>query len=174
MSQSSHPRCRFGSTNCQSFTEPLAVSHITYFVVLFWLCLLLQVAQGAVATAQRVAAHFKTLSNRQVLKSYVLSGCSLNWLNEIDFDWICRFTLSSQKPLFAALILITLAAVLPAVLVLWVKALDAGAINLFNLLNFFSHLSSLTSSAFQSFAFYIFLISQHLYICTSLISHPAS
>ena len=70
--------------------------------------------------------------------------------------------------MFAALILITLAAVLPAVLVLWVKALGAGAIKLFNLLKFFSHLSSfvfcisssLTSSAFPSFAFYIFLISQ--------------
>ena len=35
MSQSSHPRCRFGSTHCQSFTELLTVSHVTYSVVQF-------------------------------------------------------------------------------------------------------------------------------------------
>ena len=77
-----------------------------------------------------------------------------------------------ENLLFAALILITLAAALPAVLASWVKALVAGAMfKLFNLLNFFSHLSSfvfcisssLTSSAFQSFAFYIFLICRILH-----------
>ena len=46
-----------------------------------------------------------------------------------------------ENLLFAALILITLAAVLPVVHVSWVKALAAGSVNLFNLFNL-SHLSS--------------------------------
>ena len=53
-----------------------------------------------------------------------------------------------ENLLFAALILITLAAALPAVLVLWVKALVAGAFNLFNLLNF-SHTCLLLYLAFH-------------------------
>ena len=51
--------------------------------------------------------------------------------------------------MFAALILITLAAALPAVLASWVKALVAGAMfKLFNLLNF-SHTCLLLHFAFH-------------------------